>query len=101
MGTGGGKRCDNASEDPRWFQILFATALINFFAFWVIGLVNGGSAIGGKIEGDKYFVVNHGKYTQVSKTFFYYSRVHTISVFITHPLAIGCAFWLHMMKRKS
>jgi hypothetical protein len=98
MGIG---RPVNWKDMPPWFRVLFAVALLNFFSFWIVGFVNGGSALGGRIEGDKYFVVNHGKYTRVSKAFFLYSRIHTLSVFFTHPLAIGCGIWLSLRRSKK
>lgn len=44
----------------------------------------GGDAVNGKAEGGKYFVANHGKYTEVSRETFEYSRRHVYSVWFTH-----------------
>ena len=72
--------------------ILFGIAVLNFAAFAVISSQLGGDALNGKIEGDKYFLMSHGVYTEVSSKIWYYSLFHTTSVFVTHILGmIGLA----------
>ena len=69
--------------------------MVNFLSFFVIAVRNGGDAINGKQEGDRYFVMEHGRYTEVTPQFFAYSRVHAISVWVTHGIAgVGIMFWL-------
>jgi hypothetical protein len=48
----------------------------------------GGDAISGKVDGGRYYVSSRGKLTEVSSSVWHYSRAHTISVWITHPLGI-------------
>ncbi len=72
-------------------------AFVNFF--WVL-------ADWGKLEGDAsggyqrdghYFVGNHGKYREVTQGEWTWSRMHTMSLLVTHPLAIaGGAYLLFM-----
>jgi hypothetical protein len=92
--------CDNWKDVPQWLRILWIIAVLNFAAFMVVALINGGDAVNGKEEGGKYFLVNHGNYTEVSKAFFQYSRIHVYSLWITHPAAILGAFWYASRKIK-
>ena len=69
-------------------MMFFFGAIINFIAFVIGAIIIGGDAVNGKVEGDRYFVASHGKYTEVSYDTWFYSRIHTISVFVTHPLGI-------------
>jgi hypothetical protein len=77
---------------PRVLNIIGRTllfiAIINSTAFWIIAVSIGGDAISGKAEGGRYYLSSHGKLTEVSSPVWHYSRVHTISVWITVPLAI-------------
>lgn len=63
-------------------------AVLNFLAFMIVDFCIGGDAFNGKIEGGRYFVADHGRFTEVSPRIWYYSRSHAISIFITHPLGI-------------
>jgi hypothetical protein len=67
---------------------LFFVAWVNFTVFWIVALILGGDAINGKVEDGRYYLGSHGRYTQVSADVYVYSRIHTISIFITHPLGI-------------
>ena len=68
--------------------LLFFVAFFNFLAFWFVSVSIGGDALSGKVEGGRYYVSSRGKFTEVSRGVWTYSRVHTISVLITHPLGI-------------
>jgi len=83
------------------FAILFAVAVLNFIAFIIGASVLGGDAVNGKVEGGKYYVANHGKYTEVSQVAFTYSRFHCYSVWVTHPLAILCGTLFLGRKRQE
>jgi hypothetical protein len=76
----------------RWAAILgttlFLVAGVNFSIFWIVAVILGGDAINGKAEGDRYYLRNKRQYTEVSQGVWTYSRIHTISVFVTHPLGI-------------
>jgi|GEM_PF-2600343 hypothetical protein len=71
---------------------LFFGAIANFTVFWVVGASIGGDAISGKVQGGHYYVSSHGRLTEVSPRIWHYSRIHAVSVWITHPLGIlgGC-----------
>ena len=67
---------------------LFLIAFLNFTAFWIVALCIGGDAMNGKVQAGRYYLANHGKYTEVTQCVWAYSKIHTISVWITHPLAL-------------
>jgi len=66
--------------------VLFFIAWINFVVFWVVAVSIGGDAISGKVEGNRYYLSNHGKLTEVSHRVWNYARAHTISTFIALPI---------------
>lgn len=86
----------DAPPRPRWARALGGTlvalAFVNFLAFFLIALYLGGDAWNGKVDGGRYFLMSHGKYTEVSQAVWTYSWWHVISVCITHPLAFVGAF---------
>jgi hypothetical protein len=69
-------------------MIIGIVGLINFVIFVVIALVIGGDAISGHETAGHYYLANHGKLTEVSRMVFVYSKIHSTSLFITHPLAL-------------
>jgi purine-cytosine permease-like protein len=69
-------------------QALIVLAFVNFIGFFVIGLISGGDAFNGKVEEERYYLGNHGHYTQVNWAVYAYSYVHAISVMATHLVAI-------------
>jgi hypothetical protein len=54
----------------------------------------GGDALNGYAANGHYFVVSHGVYRKVSKESWDWSRVHAVSVLVTHPLAIAATAYL-------
>jgi hypothetical protein len=84
----------------RLLQFVFVLGIVNFAAFWIGAVYLGGDAISGRISGGHYFLSSHGHLTQVSESVFTYSKWHARSVFITHPLAILCA-WLSSRNQRS
>ena len=68
--------------------VVFFAAVINFATFWVASLCLGGDALHGKIDDGHHYLSLKGRYTEVSESVWHYSRIHTISVFVTHPLGI-------------
>ena len=84
---------------PFWLLVVWVVAILNFASFAGIAMKNGGDAINGKQEDGKYYLGDHGNYTEVSKAFFQYSRVHAILVWITHPVAILGAIWFVTRKK--
>ena len=64
-----------------------ALAVVNFLTFMSIASYLGGDALAGKIEDGHYYVSSHGHYTEVSHAVYLYSKVHAVSIFVTHGLA--------------
>jgi hypothetical protein len=88
-------------ESPAWFRIICIVAIVNFASFMIIAVLSGGDALNGKEKDGRYYLMSHGHYTEVSKAFFEYSRIHTASLFITHPLVIFSGFWLLSRKKET
>jgi hypothetical protein len=66
-----------------WLATFFVACWLNFFVFFLTSLLIGGSGSIGKIQDGKYYVGNHGKYTEVSQAMFEFSRIHgTFSIII-------------------
>ena len=66
---------------------LFLGGILNFVAYWHLAVHLGGDALGGRVEGGKYFLASHGKQTEVSQATWRYSYAHAKSIPITHPIA--------------
>jgi hypothetical protein len=75
-------------------EIIFAIAFVNFFTCMIISLIIGGSAQLGKIDGEHYYVGDHGHFREVPFIIYLYSLIHTYSLFITHPL-FPLAGWVY------
>ena len=85
---------------PAWLvYAIVIVALVNFFSFIAIDLYLGGDALNGRQAAGHYFLANHGRMTEVSRTVFEYSQWHALSLFVTHPLALLIG-WLAFRKRK-
>jgi hypothetical protein len=54
--------------------VVFFVWLVDFSAWYFIGLNLGGYAYLGKIEGGRYYLGSHGGYTEVSQEVFRYSE---------------------------
>jgi uncharacterized membrane protein YhaH (DUF805 family) len=96
---------DSASKakwdgSPSWLKVFWIFSLVNFAIFWVVAAIAGGDAVNGYQSSGRYFLANRGHYTEVSREFFTYSRIHVYSVFVTLPAAMLCAF-LFSGKRRS
>jgi hypothetical protein len=73
--------------------------VLNFIAFFLGALALGGDALSGYSEGGRYFLRSHGKATEVSADVFAYSKLHTRSIFITHPLAAIAYLFLWLTRK--
>jgi len=73
--------------------------MLNFFAFWYGALILGGDAFNGKEDGGRFFIGEHGKYTEVTEGVYKYSRFHVLSLWVTHPL--GMVAGLILLWRKD
>jgi hypothetical protein len=67
---------------------LFCLGALNFFAFMAMSTYLGGDAFNGYVADGHYFLRNHGRIIETTRTVFEYSRIHVLSVMVTHPLAI-------------
>jgi hypothetical protein len=74
-------------------EIIFAIAFVNFFTGMFIYLIIGGDALGGKIDGEHYYVGPHG-YKEVPFIIYFYSLIHTCRLIITFSLAM-LAGWVN------
>ena len=82
----------------RW---LVWAAIANFAALFVLSLALGGDALNGTVRNGHYYLGDHGRYTEVSKAVFQFSRVQTVSVFITHPMAIIASLSAFLRSRRQ
>ncbi len=77
-------------------------AWLNFAVFWIVAVSIGGDAVSGKVESGHYFVSSHGRLTEVSPTVWHYSRIHTVSIWVTHPIGlVGGLIWLGQKSAKA
>ena len=67
---------------------------VNFFAFFVISTRLGGDALNGYERDGHYYVSSQGRATEVSEIQWRLSRLHAISIWITHPLAMAAMAYL-------
>ena len=69
-------------------RVLFWIAVVNFVVFVAIAIPLGGDAINGTARDGHYYLVQHGIYTEVSRSVFIYSTIHTLSLLVTQPVGI-------------
>ncbi len=86
---------------PIWLRAIWIVAIVNFMSFFVIAVLCGGDAVNGKAEGGRFFLMSHGHYTEVTRLFFEYSRIHTYSIWVTHPLALIGTFWFWSRRKEQ
>jgi len=85
-------------------SILIVVGMLNFASFMIVALILGGDTVNGKSDGQRYYLGSHGRYTEVLRPTFEYSRLHTHSVWITHPLIFvggGILAWLKKKERAA
>src|SRR5437588_9340214 len=70
-------------------SILAVAVLLNLASWTAFSITHGGNALNGKIEGDRYYVGSHSRYTEVSASQFQFSRWQTISNLIIMPVVVG------------
>jgi len=59
-----------------FLEIAAIAASLNFFAFILIDVLLGGDALNGKVDSGRYYLGNHGAYTEVTRGVFVYSACH-------------------------
>ena len=73
---------------PYLALVAIAVGFINFF--WSVGeSTTIGDAMNGYQQDGRYFVRLRGGYTEVARATWEWSRIHGVSVLITHPLAMA------------
>jgi hypothetical protein len=77
---------------------LFVIGIANFLAFFVMAVYLGGDAVNGKVTADHFYLMSHGRYTEVSESIYRYSLWHARSVWVTHPLALIAGYWYYRVK---
>jgi len=75
-------------------RLLALVVVINFVTFLVVGHWLGGSAWNGKVEAGKFFLADHGRYTEVTEGVYWYSWWHTMIASIGLLLGMPVAFLL-------
>jgi hypothetical protein len=78
---------------------LSVLGIVNFIVYGFVSMLLGGDAVSGHAEGGIFFLGSHGKLTETTAGIFLYSRIHTYSLWITHPLGFIGA-WLYRRGRK-
>ena len=71
----------------RLLKLIALFGLINFAAFVAIYLALGGDALTGKVTDGRYYLNNHGAFTEVSHAVFLYSAIHACSAILGLALA--------------
>jgi hypothetical protein len=73
--------------------LFIALAIGNFLL--IVTASPAGSALGGRQDGDRYYVVNHGESAEVDRATWVRRRVEEIVLLLTFPVAIvGIKFGL-------
>jgi len=78
----------------RALKLIGWAGVLNFVAFLASIVLLGGDALGGKIVQGRYYLGNHGTYTEVSHAIFIYSACHAYSALFGLALAglVGIAW---------
>jgi hypothetical protein len=81
----------SAPGRPSWLTWLAGAVVVlgflNFLWFFAES-AKAGDALNGYVRDGHYFLSSHGRATEVSREAWDWSRVHALSVFVTHPLAL-------------
>ncbi|MDB5815371.1 MAG: hypothetical protein JWN23_2488 [Rhodocyclales bacterium] len=80
-------------------KFLFGLGIANFVVFWILAVYLGGDAVNGKMQDGHFFLMSHGRYTEVSEAIFRYSKWHVYSTWITHPMVFFCGYFLHRHRK--
>lgn len=116
FGAGQGSLIETASPAPAgsWqlrflsaFPVFALITILNFLGFLGAAVYLGGEAMGGKVEGDRYFlcrVRSRGtpkEFTEVTSGQFTYSRWHQGTVLISWPLMMAGALVNNRLRRRA
>jgi len=85
----------------RYFaNALFVIGIVNFVSFFIVALCIGGDAVGNPPQDGRYYVSEHGRRTEVSRSVYEYSLFHAHSVWGTHALIALAAYIWYCEDRK-
>jgi hypothetical protein len=80
--------------------IIAALGMANWLAWGIGAIFLGGDALAGKEENGRYFLRSHGRYTEVSRRAFTYSRIHGYTAWAGFGVAALVAV-SHAMKKDT
>lgn len=80
-------------------DLLIIVAMANFVLFTAGAARLGGDALNGKVENGSYYVMTKGKYTQIPRAVWIYSRIHAIALIVNFVAAIGTYFLVVFLER--
>jgi hypothetical protein len=83
-----------ADDLPIGMKVVWLAAGVNFASFLILSGMYGGSALNGKIEGGKFYVANHGRYTEVTESTFRFSLIHSMTAFGLIFVAVLGTGWI-------
>ncbi|MBX9628659.1 MAG: hypothetical protein K2X82_32985 [Gemmataceae bacterium] len=81
--------------------VLGVVALANFAAFFVHTYAIGGDPWNGKREGGRFYVGDHGRYTEVTERRWRLAEVHTVAFLATHGLCVLVGAPLAIYARRA
>jgi len=76
----------------RLLLMIFFGGLANLILFIGVASYLGGDALNGREAAGRFYLGSHGRFIEVSRAVFTYSWWHTVSVFITQPIALLAAW---------
>ena len=79
-----------------WYTVLIL-GIVNFATYFAVSFWIGGTAW--QSENGRFLLYEHGRYTEVSRAVFIYSRIHFFSIWLTIPLALIALFILIDLER--
>jgi hypothetical protein len=86
----------------RVFRLVAIAGVLNFCLFVAVGVLLGGDALNGRVEGPHYFLGSHGSYTEVSHAVFVYSACHAVSALLGMFAAVAAGrAWNHASRVSS
>jgi hypothetical protein len=74
---------------PYLALIAIVVGAVNFFWFFAESTALGGDALAGYASGGHYYVASHGVTSEVSRSVWEWSRIHALSILLTHPIAMA------------
>ena len=76
------------TELARAGRVALVCGTANLVAYIIIAQAIGGDAMAGRAEGGRYFLSNNGILTETTRGLFLYSQIHTLTTWISLPIAV-------------